>query len=284
MTPLYNPVAGAGGGLLVRRAAACAEAAFPAPEPAIVTSGAFVWVFGLWVDLGTPAQDLVLNYIHIANDSQAAALVDSTVELAYGPSWTLLDAARELAPFYLPGATTVWALPLSQMCQPVRSPAGQTIKVHAATASATPYNFEVMVLGWLGGLPAFDAIALAAIAGPGRWYPANTGAGSLVTTTGTYPLYGNPAVVVNPAPNDMLVVGLESYPTTVYLLDPGTLWQIGYGPAGSETYCATTLAGHTWNERWIWPPVLVRAGERLVVRSSDTGAFGRVCRVKVYDL
>jgi hypothetical protein len=269
---------------LVRRAAACAEASFPAPGAIVVTSGAGAWTFGAWVALGTPAQDLVLNYLHAINYTAAPGLVPATIELAYGAAYTPLDAGRETASLFNPGPTTAWSLPLSQMCQPVVCPAGQTLYARAADSSPAAFNYEVLALGWLAGLPTFDVRGLTTISGPGRWYPANTTAAGITVIAAVYPSYGAGVTVVDPAPNDLLVVGLVSQAALSYLLDTGTLWQIGYGPAGSETWCSTSLAGRLWNERWIWPPVLVRAGERLAVRASWYTGGSRTCQVKVYDV
>jgi hypothetical protein len=191
---------------------------------------------------------------------------------------------REIAPFFNPGQTTAWYLPLSMMCLPVGSPAGQAIYARAATVQGGVCAYEVILLGWLGGLPAFDTIPLAAIAGPGRWYPANASIATIDTNTGTGWTYGAGFTVVNPAPNDLLVAGMEARADTTHVLDPGTMWQVGYGPAGSETWCATLTMGRTWCERWVWPPVLVKAGERLAVRSAYSAVVSRRCRVKVYDL
>jgi hypothetical protein len=277
------PVAAAAG-LLVRRGAACAEVFLPAAPPAIVTSGVAGWAFGAWVSLGAPAQLFVPSYAHIVNWISAVSLVDTTVELAYGAGYTPLDCAREIAPFFNPGANTVWALPLSLMCQPGSSPAGQTVYVRAATQTATPYDYEVILIGWLGGLPTFATVPLAVITGPGRWYPANTYSSGITATSGAGWTWGPGATVVAAAPNDMLVVGLKNIAVVSELLDTGTMWQIGYGAAGSETWCATAAIGHMWSNRWIWPPVLVKAGERLAVRAAYVVAGSRDCQVKVYDL
>jgi hypothetical protein len=282
-----RPPDGGGAGLLVRRSAACAEVFLPAAAPATVISAAASWTFGAWVALGTLAQQLVLSYTHIVNYFSAAGLVDSTVELAYGDGYggyTPLDATRELATFFNPGGTTIWFLPLSMMCQPVAVPANQAIYARYAANSATPYQVDLILLGWLGGLPAFDTIPLAAISGPGRWYPVNASSAYISAPTGAGWAWGAPVTVIDPAPNDLLVVGMEAYPSIVWATDPATMWQVGYGPAGSETWCATLPIGRTWSTRWVWPPVLVKAGERLALRAADATAGTRGCRVKVYDL
>lgn len=283
MTPIHNPELGGGGaGLLVRRDAACAEIWYPAAPPATVTSGAGAWVWGAPVVLGSPGQDFILSYLHVVNYSSAAALIDSTVELYHGPDTAdRLDAARELAPFYNPGPTSAWALPLSQMARWPVSPQYENIRARAATDSLVAYDFEVMILGWLGSLPPFATLTPAASL-YGRWYPANSGAAYIASTAGAGWAFGASTTVLASATNDMLVVGLESLNSLAHLLDPMTLWQIGYGPNLSETWCATVSMGRTWNTRWIWPPIHVQAGERLAVRSADTVAGIRGCRVKAY--
>lgn len=279
-----KPAAAAAAGLLVRRDAACAEVFLPAAPPATVTSGAGAWVFGSWVSLGSSAQVLVPSYVHIVNYAQAVGLVDSSAELAYGAGYTPLDAMREMAPFFNPGVNTVWALPLSMMCRPIAVPANETIYARLADSSVTAYSVELFLLAWAGGLPAFETIPLAAVAGPGRWYPANASGAYIFLTSGGGWAYGASASVVDPAPNDMLVVGIELLGVIQYILNPATLFQLGYGPSGSETWCATVSEGRTWTTRWVWPPALVKAGERLAVRAAGAAAMSHFLRVKVYDL
>jgi len=277
--------AAAAGGFLVRRAAACAEVFLPAAPPVVaVSGGAPIWTPGAWVSLGSRAEVLVPSYYHVVNFFSAGGLVDSSVEFSRGDGHTPLDCFREISPVFNPGVDTTWSLPLSGMSRPVAVPANEVVYARLTVSSATVYQVEVMLVGWAGGLPTFDTIPLAVCAGPGRWYPANATSASVVTTSGAGWGYGTPVTVVDPAPNDMLVVGIEVIASAFYLTDPAAFYQLGYGAAGSETWCATLTHGRTWTTRWVWPPVLVRAGERLAVRTADAAATGRNCRVKVYDL
>jgi len=276
--------AAAAPGRLVRRDASCAEIWLPAPPPAYVTSSVTPWVPGNFVLMGTPAQEFVLNYGHVLNFNQVPGPIDSTVGFVYGIVATHLDAAREVAPFFLPGPSTTWALPLSIMCQPVSVPAGEPISVYAATEAAVAYTFEAILLGWLGGLPTFDTIPLAVLPGHGYWLPSDLGTGSYTVTTGAGWAWGAPVTVVASMNYDALVVGIKTRYSLSVMLNPATFYQIGYGPAGSETWCATISMGHPWHERWIWPPVQVKAGERLAIRATTTSAQPRLCQLKLYGL
>jgi hypothetical protein len=284
MTPIYNPTAGGVAGLLVRRAAACAEIFLPAAPPAIVVNGAVAWVFGAYVDLGSVAQILVPSYLHVVNANSLTALNDATVRLSYAADRFPLDHMREVAPFYNPGATTAWYLPISMMCQPQAVPANDHLWASLATSVAAARQVEVILLAWAGGLPTFDTIPLAPIAGIGYWWPSNTGNTAYNVPAGAAWAYGAPVTVNASMPNDALVVGLKGLPVLGELLDNATIIQVGYGPAGSEVWCATSCRSHTWNTRWVWPPVLVKAGERLALRATSDVVKDISVQMKLYNL
>lgn len=284
--PIYNPVAAGGGGagLLVRRAAACAEIFRPAAPPAIVINSGVAWTYGAYVDLGSYPQILVPSYLHVVNDASLTALNDATIRLSYAADRFPLDYMREVAPFYNPGVSTVWFLPLSMMCQPQAVPANEHLWASLATSIAAARQVEVILLAWAGGLPPFDTIPLAPVAGIGHWWPSNVSNTAYLVTTGALWAYGAPTQIAPAMANDALIVGLKGLPTTSELLDEATMIQVGYGPAGSEVWCATTCRSHTWNTRWIWPPVLVKAGERVALRGASDPAKDVSVQVKLYDL
>lgn len=285
VTPLLRsrPAAGAAAsGLYVARRTG-AEIFLPAPPPATVTGGAAGWTFGAWVSLGTPSNDLILSGISVTTAGLVGNM-SGVIELAYGGSYTALDATRNVVPFFNPGPTTLFFSSLSTVSRPVTVPAGETLYARAAQSAAGAVAFGVFVVGWDSALPTWEELAANVAAGPGRYYPSNVNPGGLAVMSGAGWAYGASSTVVDPAPNDMLAYQILTAGSIGDLLDTATLFQLGFGASGAETWCATVPHAHEYLTQLIHPPVLVRSGERLAVRSADAAAQPTGVLVKVYDL
>jgi hypothetical protein len=284
--PLHNPEPPAGGvaGFLVRRDAACAEIFLPTAPPAIVTSGAGIYIPGAAVLLGSHAQDLYPSYCHIVNYLQASAMVDQTVRLKHGLPSAYFDSMREIAPFFNPGPTTAWALPLSMMMCPHKIPALDNIYAESMSNDGGVYSVAVILLAWAGGLPPFDVIPFTTTFVWGSWLPNDASDIGYNIFNGAGYVYGPSTTITAVMGADTLIVGLKMLAQISMMGVAAELYQVGYGPAGGETWVATSSHGRTWCERWIWPPVLVKAGERLAVRGAGPAAVHRFVQLKYYTL
>ena len=250
--------------------------------PVTLTSGARS-VFGNWTAIGTPAADFYLSHLMVHSMSIPTNLCMEVVEFGYGAGPTALDVTRIYTSLVDPTADAVGYMELDCRSRPTKVLSGVPVSARAYSGVAA-MEFECMVAGWDASYPVWDALPVNTVAGPGRFYPSNTYVNGIVVVAGAWGTWGTAKQVVASAPNDMLVTQLMQTYYNQNLLVGAVAYQIGYGPAGSETWCATLLAGRVSRAPWVWPPVWVKAGERLAVRAQDPGAGTHPFVLKVHDM
>ncbi len=96
-----------------------------------------------------------------------------------------------------------------------------------------------MAAGWDTAVPTFTTLNVDKPAGAGRYYPANYHLSGLTSLAGIMPAFGAWALVVDPAPNDMLVTEILNGINGAALTVTGVAIQIGIGAAGSEVPVVT---------------------------------------------
>jgi hypothetical protein len=251
--------------------------------PVTVTSGASPNTFGDWASLGTPASDFYTSHLWACLANLPTQLGSVLAQFAYGADPAPLDASRSAVTLTDPTADASGYLALPLPCRSGKIPAGQELRARA-WATIASRQLQVMVAGWLDAYPEWTPLPANTVVGPGRYYPSDSATSGVSVASATWGSWGAVATVVDPAPNDLLVTEVIFIPSTSAVLLPVWALQLGYGPAGSEVWCATPLHGHGAPSPWIWPPVWVKAGERLAVRAQGPSAANRQILVKVHDL
>lgn len=281
---VVGTTAGGGGGATTHWARrAGAEIFLPAAAgPVAVTSGA-AWTFGGWTAIGTPAADFYLSQLMAFLSVVPATLAKLLVEFGYGAGPAALDATRLETCVVDPTADASGWLDLSTRSRPTRVPAGAAVSARAWSSRAADV-FDCMVVGWSGSYPVWSALPSNTVVGPGRYYPTNVSTAGVAVVAGAWGAWGAPVAVVAAAPNGLLVTQVIQLGVMANVLSTGVAYQLGFGPAGSETWCATVLTAHAGRAPWIWPPVWVQAGERLAVRAQGNAAGLRQCLVRVHDM
>jgi hypothetical protein len=268
--------AGGGPEMALARRGSAAEIWLPSSPPASCTKND-------WTSLGTPANDFILSQVLLSGIFFAN--IHSWVEIRSGAAQA---NARDILYGCVPtsdptsDSTSYWGA--GSGLRPVTIPAGEEVWVYTGTNYPSDPGFEVTLLGWDSALPTFESLGKNNVVGPGRCYPNNTGT-ALSVAPGVFPDWGSTYEVVASAPNDFIVTsvyrGLES---TGALLNPMVLYQLGVGPSGSEVWGAVSMIGHE-NQPWtFWPPLWVKAGERLAIRAMGSSTTAMRVRIKVYDL
>jgi hypothetical protein len=262
-----------------------AESFLPAAgAPITVTSGLIgSWTFGAWAAIATPANAWYLSQAHVCYVETAAGLRALLLELWRSDHVTAIDCCRRNFPISDPTLDATAYFTLDYTARPVLIPAGTQIDGRAATSDSVARAFQVLLAGWDSAVPVWTPLARNWLDGPGRYYPSNTGLGVDVNAGAAW-VYGASATVVDPAPTDLLVTEVLSRASGVMFALGAAAVQVGFGPAGAETWCATVPIGHQCEPKPIHPPVLVYAGERLALRAAKLVAGWISVLVKVYDL
>lgn len=246
--------------------------------PGACTSGAGANAFGAWTAIGSalPNDFYLSNWVAAKEKIELTSGADY-VELGYGSAPTTLDIVKWQQPLTdsLGGASGRIGNPTA--CIPVRIPAGQTLQARAR-AHVGSSVFDTMYCGWENAVPDFDYIPQWYVDGPGRYLPSNTTTISPISAA--MPNFGVGATPLNAALTDLLITGVSSGLSLSALLDI-VAFQIGYGPAGNEVWCATALISAGQPSAPIYPPILIKAGERVAVRASENDI---TMVVKCYDL
>jgi len=278
-----KPAAGAGGATTHWARRDGAEIFLPTTGgPIAVTSGA-INTFGAWTAIATPANDFYLSHLLVFLSVIPAALARLVVEFGYGAGPTALDVTRLDTNVVDPTADAAGYIELHLRSRPTLVAASQQIQARAYSSRAAD-AFACMVAGWDTSYPTWTALPANTVAGPGRYYPSNTSTTGILANAGAWGTWGTAVTVVDPAPNDMLVTQLLQVATAANVISTGVAYQVGYGAAGSETWCATLLTGHASRAPWVWPPVWVKSGERLAARAQANAAGYRPCLLKVHDM
>ena len=58
---------------------------------------------------------------------------------------------------------------------------------------------------------------------------------------------------------------------------------VGYGPAGAETWVSTHMLGRVVASVPIFPPIWIKAGERVAIRAQGKQTAAKRVMLKVYD-
>ncbi len=234
-----------------------------------------------WNALATPANDFYLTHLLASHIHTGSAAGIDAAEFAYGAGYTPIDVVRRTHAFSDATNDAGGWYGFSQETRPGKVPAGQQISVRGQVGAA-PNAMECMAVGFDGAYPAFASLPSDAVAGAGRFYPGNTGYSTI--NTGAAPAWSTPQTIIDPAPNDMLVTYLAAGAAIGDFIASWTAYQLGVGPAGSETWLATSIIAHAQSDGWIWPPVWVLAGERLAIRAMAVSTGSRRAAIKVHDL
>lgn len=271
------------GALVARRGPA--EIWLPgAGTPPVVTSAAAGWAFGAWTAIGTPVNDFFVSAWMDVWENAPFAITASVTEYAYGAARTPIDAYRNCSIGNDPTADGVMLTNFHSVGHFPRVPAGETAYARLATQETTAQSHRVALIGFDGSLPTFEDLT-SPVAGNGRYLPSNLGGTGLTVAVGGSWFYGPSTTVLASAPNDMLVTHIAVYAAIGPFSSIAGLAQIGFGPAGSETWCATHAIGRNLTTPVIWPPVLIKAGERLAIRAArSASATSWSFFIKVYDL
>lgn len=230
--------------------------------------------FGAWTNIGSAlANDFILTYMRClwVCNSVSAGVGLVALEAGSGGGATGYAQLRGYGTFQIQGATSVsgW-LDFSIAQHPMRIASGTQVQVRG-DAPINAQTLEVALLGFDTAFPTFTNLPHDVAIGPDTVQPSDTGAGVAVAGA-AFPNFGAWTTLVASAAADMLVywVGVQENLTDL----SAALYpiQLGIGAAGSEVALSTSLVGHVQNNQWLWPPVWVKAGERLAARITGTGA------------
>jgi len=254
----------------------------PTGAPVQITSPVTPSTFSAWTALGTPANDLYLSQLWALKDNIGGTLTNCLVEFGYGAGPTPIDAVRSISPMQDPTADSAGAYPLGQPAQPVKVPGGSSLQARVWSSHVASDLFDVMALGYDSAYPVWDELPTSLVAGPGRYYDLNTGLG-LNVTPGAWGTWGAWLTVIDPAPNDLLVTRLDQTGQFSNLLGEAWMVQVGFGAAGAEVPCSTHMLGRVVASVPIFPPVWIKAGERMAIRSQGKQTAAKRVLLKVYD-
>jgi hypothetical protein len=275
--PASNPY------IAVRRPGCGAEIFLPSSGgAALIASSTPYATPGAWSAIATPANDLYLTRLFARRDNTYTAFGGVAVEYGYGAGPTSIDVLHGTAMMVDPAADDAGYPWLDLPTFNTRVPAGQSLQ--ARIAEAVSKNWRIMVAGWDTDVPAFETLPYDRPAGAGRFYPGNNHNTGVTSTAGIMPAYGAWVTVVDPAPNDMLVVQVAHGVSAGSITAVGVALQLGIGAAGSEQEVYTALVGRGNGMALAWPPVWLLAGERLALRTSYVAAINHGYFVKVIDL
>jgi len=271
------PDEGGGGGAVALGRRDGSEIWLPATPPAVCAKNT-------WVSLGTRGSAFIVSQVLLTGVLSGNPYV--RVEIASGAAQVNpRDCLFGGVPFFNPGETTVFYWGLGSGLRPVAIPAGEEIWAKVTTGFAGDPSFKLVLLGWDGALPTWTSLGKNDVAGPGRNYPNNNVNTGVAVLTGASWAWGSTAEVVASAPNDFIVTGVPlGLLNMASLLNPLSIFQLGVGAAGVETWCALSPMGYENGPQTIWPPVHVKVGERLAIRGAGNTGVNLYPKVKVYDL
>lgn len=273
---------GSSGLLLCRRPGVGEEALFPATGIVGVPSGA-INAFGAWTPLDTRAQDIYLTQLMSNRQIVTLGIVNMITEFGYGAGPTAIDVARWTWAVVDPAADDAGAAGAFFPGYLAKVPANQQLQARTLDSKAAATVFNVWASGWLNAIPTFTDLPHNGPSGAGRLYPTNISTG-VITASGVAPAFGAWVDVVASAPNDLLAVSIIPSGAVAQQLSPFTAYELGIGAAGVEVVVATIPTGQMNQPCPIVPPVWVKTGERLRIRSMSNVAGTRQALVKVYDL
>jgi len=248
--------------------------------------------FSPWTNIGSYTRDLFIYEVYAyTNDGHTLAFGNS-VELGYGEGPTPLDMIRYNFPFNDPAnddagqLNGVFHVPGGGH---LYLPAGETLKARAALTTTMVLSRSINVYAWGYSIPK-QYLRLAhgrARLKQGRYVPSLTAASGISLTTGLLPNMGGWVELISAAPNDLLLAELCPAATAAELSKTVVVYQFGYsarGKLGEEVAAGTMIGGLAWRSSLCNPPVLVRAGERALIRAASTGVASTAPWIKVYDL
>jgi hypothetical protein len=270
--------------IATRRPGCGAEIFLPSAGGAAVMAGSTPHgTPGAWTALGTPTNDLYLTRLYARRDNVYSTFGGVAVEFGYGAGPTSVDIVRGTGVMLDPSGDDIGYPWIDLPTFNTKVPAGQSLQARV-NENAPAANWRVMAAGWDTAVPTFTTLNVDKPAGAGRYYPANYHLSGLTSLAGIMPAFGAWALVVDPAPNDMLVTEVLNGINGAALTVTGVAIQIGIGPAGSEVPVVTALAGRGNGMALVWPPVWVLAGERVSMRTSYVAGINQGYYVKVIDL
>lgn len=285
---LIKRCGGCGGGgagmFFARRPGNAPEIFLPSVPPApVLTAG--LNAFGAWVNIGTTVNDYYLSHIQGTLLSMPLSLVSHAIELSQGPvaGVTQLDALRRVTTIVDPAADATGQVDFFAVCRPLKVAAGTIIWARAySNDAAVARTYEVLTAGWDTALPAFTQLAKQTVAGFAGWFPSSTT--SLSVIAGVAPAFGAWTQLIAAAASDLLITEIRQGALLGSALSPFTGYQLGIGAAGAEVACNSIIGSHAQPNAEVWPPVWVKAGERVAIRASTAGATNRPVAIKAYTL
>ncbi len=283
--PIHNPdPAAAPTGLYVARRDGPEDFLPTSGAPVVLDSSGTGYTFGAWESYGAPDADFYVSTFHVVTTGVWGALEHCIVELAYGVDKAPIDVTRGTAIVVLPGASTSFYIPHSIVSRAVRVPAGEIIYGRLANSADAVRQVETFLTGWPAPFPAWEELDENTVPGPGRFYPSNVTDEGVALATGASWAYGDDVTAVASAPNDLLIAQVVSPYGIAQFLTLAAAVQVGYGASGEETWCATLPFGRVSYPPWLYPPILIREGERIAVRAAANAAIAVSLFLKVYDL
>lgn len=268
---------------LVRRPGCGAEVLLPNTGVITIVAGTPIWVFSAWTaEEPISATDRFINGLYLSRETVPGATRDSGVEWGYGAGPTSIAFFRNTFIIVDPALDDVGRVVYHVNAFNAKIPAGNALQARVSDGVGAA-TWKVWATAWDTAVPTFTPLGVDISTGATRYYPTNISAGLLVPMA-ALPAFGAWTTVVDPAPNDMVVMDVSLGSAAAGVISPSDAFQIGIGAAGSEQALATVVVLHTFHTNAIQPPVWVKAGERLAIRGAALGAGNRNVLVQVADL
>lgn len=253
----------------------------PTTGAVAVTSGA-ANAFGAWTPLQTINSDVVLSQLMSVRTTTLLALARMTTEFGYGAGPTALDALYETYAITdptgddggAPGSVMPAAFPVI--------PANQSFQARINDSRVANAVYNVWAAGWYPNDPVFVDLPHFRL-GTAQFYPSNISVG-ITTSAVAAPNFGNYVDVINPAPNDILIVYITPCTGVPQAISPFTGYRLAIGAVGQEIPLALLPTGNMVRPSWINPPIWLKQGEILRVQSTSNVAGVRQIVAKGYNM